>query len=118
MTQKLYHIFQVFNYKGGELASTYNLSYEKYCVQIAITLIKDHEDALCDIETLEMLKSLKEGDLSFGQYAMYASEGYECFELYTTSADSPGIELYWDTSDNMSSVLSTYEPNDKESFII
>ena len=83
---KLYSLFCVSEYKGGELHSCTNMSEEELCEYLYETLITDYlydseeiKEHYEDNEILEIFDELYDSDWD-NNYAYDSSGGYICFE--------------------------------------
>lgn len=96
MEEHLYHVFQVYDYKGGELRSDINMKYDDF-----VSFLSSHyEGVLGDIEILaddsliavieKLEKVIEEG--AFDNDGSYAGcDDGDIIEMYYTSQTNPGL---------------------------
>jgi len=99
--EQLYHIIQVYGYKGGELITSFNMSYEEFIAELSELFIDDYIYNVMDsnLDESEIFNKLAEindcGELLqyiFDNSSSYAGNERKVWKLYQT-VDNKMIKL-------------------------
>jgi len=99
--EQLYHIIQVYGYKGGELITSFNMSYEEFIAELSELFIDDYVYNIMDpnLDESEAFNKLVEINYSgelltyiFDNFSSYAGNEGKVWKLYQT-VDNKMIKL-------------------------
>jgi len=99
--EQLYHIIQVYGYKGGELITSFNMSYEEFIAELSELFIDDYIYNIMDsnLDESEVFNKLAEINYSgelltyiFDNSTTYAGNSGTVWKLYQT-VDNKMIKL-------------------------
>ena len=105
-----YHIFKVYDYKGGELSTSINLSKERFVGEI-IEYFIDYDEIEFNKETPDILKLSKDivrNIKELGKYAYGNSQVAEFFSTDEVSANLKSLDLEKFVRDNILDVVKQY----------
>ena len=114
MKELTYHIFRVYDYKGGELSTSINLSKESFVGEI-IEYFIDYYEIEFDQETPDILKLSKdilENIIELGIYAGGDSQVASFFSTDELSANLKSIDLEKFIRDNILDIVKQYCENE------
>ena len=91
MTESKYHIFRVYDYKGGELSTSINLSKDEFICSI-IEYFIDYDEIEFDQEKPDILKLSKDILGNIKELSLYAGGNSQVAEFFSTSVESTKLE--------------------------
>jgi hypothetical protein len=110
MTESKYHIFRVYDYKGGELSSSLNLTKDKFICSI-IEYFIDYDEIEFNKEIPDIQKLSKDILENIKELSNYAGGDSIVAEFYRTSTESMVLEsitLEKFVKDNILDVVKQY----------
>lgn len=110
MTESKYHIFRVYDYKGGELSTSLNLTKDKFVCSI-IEYFIEYDEIEFNQETPDIQKLSKDilGNIKeLSNYAGVDSIVAEFFSTDVVSANLKSLDLEKFVKDNILDVVKQY----------
>ena len=110
MTESKYHIFRVYDYKGGELSTSINLSKEMFVDEI-IEYFIDYDEIEFNQGTPDILKLSKDIVRNIKELSDYAGGDSKVAEFFITdevSANLKSLDLEKFVRDNILDVVKQY----------
>lgn len=105
-----YHIFRVYDYKGGELSTSINLSKERFVGEIIEDFI-DYDEIEFNKETLDILKLSKDILGNIKELSLYAGGDSDVARFFITDASSANLkslDLEKFVRDNILDIVNQY----------